>query len=363
MNNQVSHQLTVAYAKICFQKLQENIQIHSPRPKFRLSQKDLQFINRIVPLTSSLQKYKDPQNLDQALDAIDLASIYAGVEKREEEAKDNNGKLVYEDYVVLEVLHYFKNSFFKWITKPECPMCHKDDKVEFKGTAMAPVHNPDEITRIEVFRCFACNIDVSFPRYNNPVKLLETRLGRCGEWVNCFLLILQALLGSEAQIRYVWNYEDHVWAEYFSKGLDKWVHLDPCEGLFDEPNLYCDNWGKSMSWVLGINNSYMIDLTDKYVTNPDKRIPLTNIVDNVSNVRNVIKVLGYKMMLGYFVSLIDPIFKGDEKWDKFYEVLVMYFKERRLLTLENTTSGATKTSTKGRQTGGAEWTEARGESG
>ena len=35
---------------------------------------------------------------------------------------------------------------------------------------------------------------IEFPRINNPVTLLTTRRGRCGEWVNCFMLILQALI-------------------------------------------------------------------------------------------------------------------------------------------------------------------------
>ena len=33
-----------------------------------------------------------------------------------------------------------------------------------------------------------------------------------------------------------WN--DHVWAEYWSAAEQRWVHLDPCEGAFDKPLLY-----------------------------------------------------------------------------------------------------------------------------
>ena len=34
------------------------------------------------------------------------------------------------------------------------------------------------------YRCSICLRTTRFPRYNHPEKLLETRKGRCGEWVN-----------------------------------------------------------------------------------------------------------------------------------------------------------------------------------
>lgn len=74
-----------------------------------------------------------------------------------------------------------------------------------------------------------------FPRYNDPGKLLETRQGRCGEWANCFTLCCKA---AGLTARYVVDWTDHVWTEYFSHAHNRWIHLDPCEAAYDQPLLY-----------------------------------------------------------------------------------------------------------------------------
>ena len=74
-----------------------------------------------------------------------------------------------------------------------------------------------------------------FARYNDPGKLLETRQGRCGEWANCFTLCCRA---ANLTARYVLDWTDHVWTEYYSHAHRRWIHLDSCEAAYDQPLLY-----------------------------------------------------------------------------------------------------------------------------
>jgi len=63
---------------------------------------------------------------------------------------------------------------------------------------------------LQVWECEKCNIEVYFPRYNDPGKLLETRKGRCGEWANCFSLMSRSM-GWDTRL--VHDETDHAWTE------------------------------------------------------------------------------------------------------------------------------------------------------
>ena len=96
-------------------------------------------------------------------------------------------------------------------------------------------------SRVEVYKCKICSLDVRYPRFNHPVKLYETRRGRCGEWANAFTSICVALGHTS---RMILDWTDHVWTEIWVPELDRWVHMDSCENSFDQPLLYEDGWGK-----------------------------------------------------------------------------------------------------------------------
>ena len=75
---------------------------------------------------------------------------------------------------------------------------------------------------VEIYQCQTCHHSTRFPRYNHPRKLLDTNIGRCGEFANCFTLCIRAM-GYHA--RHVTDWTDHVWTEIFSEHLQRWIHF------------------------------------------------------------------------------------------------------------------------------------------
>jgi len=116
--------------------------------------------------------------------------------------------------------------------------------------------------RCELYKCSSCQIDARFARFNHPYKLFETRTGRCGEWCNCFTAMCIAL-GHDARAAH--DYTDHVWTEVFIEQWQRWVHMDSCENVFDQPLLYEKGWGKKLTYVISIGPDEILDTTSRYV--------------------------------------------------------------------------------------------------
>ena len=118
--------------------------------------------------------------------------------------------------------------------------------------------------RTEIYLCLKCNFPVRFPRYNQVMKLLETRNGRCGEWANCFTGLCKSL-GHDA--RFILDWTDHVWTEVYIEAESRWVHMDPCEKAYDAPKMYERGWGKKLTYVMAITGKEVVDVTPRYIVN------------------------------------------------------------------------------------------------
>lgn len=129
------------------------------------------------------------------------------------------------------LLKWFKADFFKWVNNAPCDYCNGETEPTQPGTP-TPEEKRFGAERVEMFQCKTCRRLTRFPRFNAPIKLLETRRGRCGEWANCFTAVCRAM-GYDA--RFVVDNADHVWTEVYSELENRWLHCDSCEAALDKP--------------------------------------------------------------------------------------------------------------------------------
>ncbi|CCD25082.1 peptide-N4-(N-acetyl-beta-glucosaminyl)asparagine amidase NDAI_0E02650 [Naumovozyma dairenensis CBS 421] len=328
----------------------KKFQLNSDERRFNFLLRSNAFARELVSLSERYcTVYENGEWYSIVLETLDLETIYENVDSVKIEEP-----LEYSDVLVKELLRYFKNDFFTWCDKPKCRKCHDSSKQIFDSIQGATREESlYGCGAVEVFKCSECNELARFPRYNDPIKLLETRTGRCGEWCNLFTLILRSF-GLEA--RYIWNKEDHVWCEYYSPFLKRWVHVDSCEQSFDEPFIYSVNWNKKMSYCIAFNKDGMTDVSKRYI--------LQNALP-----RNLISELDLKFLCMYVTKKLRRGLPSDDIYRSFCrdenERFEWLNKEKREADKREASSNdASKTSgITGRQSGAPDWKAQRNEDG
>jgi len=74
---------------------------------------------------------------------------------------------------------------FVWCTNPKLFLADQEGDTKPIGRS-PPTEEERRYTarEVELSQCIKCEQLERFPRYNDPVKLLSTRRGRCGEFAN-----------------------------------------------------------------------------------------------------------------------------------------------------------------------------------
>ncbi|KAL5731278.1 peptide-N(4)-(N-acetyl-beta-glucosaminyl)asparagine amidase [Ranunculus cassubicifolius] len=232
-----------------------------------------EFERRVRPYVTQALMYEDPVRQKAARETVPVDELeekaLVGLAK---EGNFKPSKAEQDHAFLLQLLYWFKNSF-RWVNSPPCDTCGSET-----GNCGMGNPYPSEIqfggSRVELYRCSRCSRVTRFPRYNDPMKILETRKGRCGEWANCFTLYCRAF-GYDTRL--ILDFTDHVWTECFSHHLGRWMHLDPCEAIYDNPLLYEKGWNKKLSYAIAFAKDGVHDVTKRYTRNWSEVLTRRNI--------------------------------------------------------------------------------------
>ena len=287
--------------------------------------------------------HEDPLARAAALSVIPLDRLESEAEatlaSREESVPPSR-----EDALLRALLRWFKRDFFAWCDTPACGACGSPDVTPTGAAAPTPDEAAHGASRVESYRCVSCGAGVRFPRYNDPVKLLETRAGRCGEWANAFTLCCRAL-GYDA--RWVLDWTDHVWTEVWSSAQRRWLHCDACEEACDQPKLYEAGWGKKLTYVVAFSAEGVADVTPRYVVNHAENAGRRDECDETWLARELARITAR--------------LRRETDESRRAELTARDASEAKALAADARVD-ETETLT-GRQTGSLEWRAARGELG
>ena len=259
-------------------------------------------MSRLRGNAQQAMSYEEKHMQIEALKVVPLLDLY------ERAFKSENPKTSFSDELLCQLLAWFKFRFFSWTNQPQCMQCQ--GATSFIGGGQP---NAEEIEgqagRVELYRCSSCNVITRFPRYNNPVKLLKTRTGRCGEWANCFTLCCRSV-GLEA--RYISDWTDHVWTEVYSPSLKRWLHCDSCENAMDAPLMYESGWGKKLNYVIAFSRDEVVDVTRRYTNKLSEVMDRRNLVSEPW-LDSLITMLDRKQRTFTFLSATRCMQLGDRR--------------------------------------------------
>ncbi|XP_024086209.1 peptide-N(4)-(N-acetyl-beta-glucosaminyl)asparagine amidase isoform X2 [Cimex lectularius] len=302
----------------------------------------------VMNMMHMVQQYDSPSLQQKALDMIPKGDISRKASRKMRQLQNAmiKGKVQldesveYEKLFLEELAKWFKNDFFKWFNEPKCETCSL--KTVFKQKMLTYFHEQGDVT-VEIYKCPTCSRTYLFPRYSDADILLTQRTGRCSEWAQCFTLMCKAL-GWDS--RFVYDVTDHVWTEIYSTLQQRWIHVDSCEAVVDQPLLYELGWKKKLSYVIAMDPMGIQDVSWRYSCNH--------------------KALRERRSLHFESQLLDKILHIRQKLQNNLSPSRLKFYQTRLareigeLMCEPQSSNGTYS---GRTSGSEEWRKARGELG
>ena len=351
--------------------------------QFNGQSESINMSNRLLSSAKHMRCYEDMTMITKALDIIPIAELHQKATEVyiQQELIETRIKTIMKSYnyqLLTQLTHWFKYRFFKWANSIPCASC-KSEETDSTGGA-APTRDERLIGwagMVELYKCRKCQSITRFPRLNNPASLLDSRIGRCGEWANCFTMCCIAM-GFDA--RHVHDWTDHVWTEVFIEQQNnekssevevragsvqgRWIHVDSCEAAIDTPLLYEQGWNKKLNYVIAFGLDEVVDVTRRYtqdytVLMTRRTLANEEWLQQFLSCQDIIQRLGCRNGSG--VSALRQDILVNRKSKETFELMsqgVASVNERQE-EIENERNAQLI----GRTTGSIEWRAARGELG
>lgn len=126
----------------------------------------VEFLQRLDINSRHVFKYENTRLQVQAKACVPLSDLLARAQQSRLSSSKSDSKAL-RDALLIELLTWFKESFFTWFDAAHCSTCNKPMQSVGLGVPSAEdlrygAH------RVENFKCNLCGATDRFPRYNDP---------------------------------------------------------------------------------------------------------------------------------------------------------------------------------------------------
>lgn len=160
---------------IIFNHLQESFQFHF------ITQTEKQIVSTVLSSLKCFELYKDLQVHAKVKELCPWETLSLESSKKMTAIKRNSKEEISidsRDLFLIELLNWFKKEFFTWFHEPNCTNCPTEQMRFSRYDQCSQEEKRWRASQVEVYSCAICRSEFRFPRYNHPLKLLETRTGK-----------------------------------------------------------------------------------------------------------------------------------------------------------------------------------------
>lgn len=180
---------------IIFGHLQESFE------HIRKTPTENQIVTSILSSLRCFELYKDLQLHTKVKQLCPWEQLSLDASKKitaiKQNSKEETISIDTRDLFLIELLDWFKKDFFTWFQEPICKHCPGSQMKFIKYGECTAEEKRWAASRVEIYSCPNCKSEYRFPRYNHPLKLLDTRTGtslRCFDYHSDFNLVLILIL-------------------------------------------------------------------------------------------------------------------------------------------------------------------------